>query len=102
MTRRRRNEQPTTLRDALGSVTGSLGLGQPDVHIRVMGVWQRCVDEPMRSQLRPAHLRNGVLTVHTDNSAWASQAKFLAAALLQKLQDDGLEVSEIRVVLVHG
>lgn len=95
-------DEPIPLRDSLGKVTGSLGLGNPDVQLQVMASWQRCVEEPMQSQLRPAHLKKGTLTLHTQNNAWASQAQFLAPALLEKLQEDGLEVSEIRVLLVYG
>ncbi len=99
--RGKRGDDPTPLKESLGKVTGSLGLGHPEVHLQVMSSWQRCVEEPMQSQLRPAHLKNGILTLHTQNNAWASQAQFLAQALLEKLREDGLNVSEIRVLLVY-
>lgn len=101
MRRGKRSENPIPLRESLGKVTGSLGLGHPQVHLHVMSSWQRCVEEPMQTQLRPAHLKSGVLTLHTQNNAWASQAQFLVPALLEKLQEDGLNVSEIRVLLVY-
>lgn len=99
MPRRERRDDPIPLKEVLGKVTGSLGLGKPDEHVELVAAWFRCVEEPMQSQVRPAYLRGGVLTLHTHSNAWASQMQYMSQLLIDRLTGEGLEIHEIKVVL---
>ncbi len=98
--RRRTNTGPIPLKEALADATKTIGINAPDAQQRLLHAWNECVQEPMRSNLRPARVQAGVLTLHAQSGAWASQADYFTETLLESLRAAGIDLTEIRVIQV--
>lgn len=59
--------------------------------------WAALAPPPFNSLSRPGPLNMGQMTVYTGNGAVAAKLKLLAPGLLKKLQNEGVEVTAIRV-----
>ena len=51
----------------------------------VLGRWDQVVGAEVASHCTPETFEDGVLTVRTDSTAWATQVRLLAAALVRRL-----------------
>jgi predicted nucleic acid-binding Zn ribbon protein len=67
----------------------------------VLGRWDAVVGADIAGHCQPLNFADGVLTVGTDSSAWATQVRLLVPTLLRKLAE---EVGEGRVakIVVRG
>jgi hypothetical protein len=59
--------------------------------------WATLVPPPFNSLCRPGPINMGQMTVYTSNNAIAAKLKMLIPGLLKKLQNEGVEVTAIRV-----
>lgn len=66
----------------------------------VVGRWREVVGDQVADHCSPETFDNGVLTVRTDSTAWATQVGLLVPTLLRRLADDVGEdvVREIHVL----
>lgn len=66
----------------------------------MFGKWDEAVGPTVAAHVRPVRLDQGVLTVEADDSAWATQVKFLTGTLTTRLADTAnvhVERIEVRV-----
>ena len=61
-----------------------------------MQVWVRAVGHRIADRARPSKLERGVLTVRVPSSVWASELSMLAASVVSRLRDAGIEVTDLR------
>jgi predicted nucleic acid-binding Zn ribbon protein len=72
--------------------------------LRVRGVfarWSELVGQEVADHCRPEAFVDGVLTVRTDSTAWATQLKLLAPTVVRRLNDE-LGDGTVTVVQVQG
>jgi predicted nucleic acid-binding Zn ribbon protein len=64
----------------------------------VFGKWPDAVGANVAAHVRPVRLDQGVLTVEADDSAWATQVKFLSGTITRRLAEvANVQVSRIDV-----
>lgn len=63
----------------------------------VFGKWADAVGPNVAAHVRPVRLDQGVLTVESDDVAWATQVKFLSATIIARLE----EVARVQVERVE-
>jgi predicted nucleic acid-binding Zn ribbon protein len=64
----------------------------------VFGRWDDAVGPTIAAHVRPVRLDHGVLTVEADESAWATQVKFLADTITSRLSEvAGVQLERIEV-----
>lgn len=64
----------------------------------VFGRWDDAVGQNVAAHVRPVRLDQGVLTVEADDSAWATQVKFLAGTIAARLAEvASVEIERIEV-----
>lgn len=59
--------------------------------------WAALMPPPFNSSCRPGPINMGHMTVYTSSNALAAKLRMLAPSLLKKLQNEGVEVTAIRV-----
>jgi predicted nucleic acid-binding Zn ribbon protein len=66
----------------------------------VLGRWDQIVGEELAAHCRPEAFEEGVLTVRADSTAWATQVRLLAPALLARLAAEVGAGTVARVVVL--
>ena len=79
--------------DALDSFMGSLRAVDRVQVAGVFGRWAEAVGDDIARHVRPVRLDRGVLTVEADDPAWATQVKFLASDITERLAN----VADVRI-----
>lgn len=95
---------PQTVGDTLARLLRDRGWVQ-DVSVGgVIGRWREVVGDQIADHCAPETFTDGVLTVRTDSTAWATQVRLLVPRLLRRLADDVGEgvVTEVRVLGPSG
>ena len=66
----------------------------------VMGRWPEIVGADIAGHVEPVSFTDGVLTVRTDSTAWATQIRLLTSSLLARVEEEigAGAVTELRVV----
>ena len=91
------------LRVSLDEMSNRLGLAAPDTLHQVFSGWVDLVGEPLASHVVPTGLRDGVLRLRADESAWAAQVGYLASSLTERINERvGAGVVVEVVVSVQG
>lgn len=67
----------------------------------VLGRWDQVVGAEVASHCTPETFEDGVLTVRTDSTAWATQVRLLAPRVLARLSDD-LGAGVVTKLVVRG
>ena len=69
----------------------------------VFGKWDDAVGPSVAAHVRPVKLDGGVLLVEADEPAWATQVKFLADTIVERLRAvAGVEVERVEVRVARG
>lgn len=91
--------------DKLGAILDSvladaLGLPAAALQVRLTRSWTEVVGPLLGGKTCPGRIRNGVLTIHVPNHAWAQELQLSQPALLEKIRAFAGEdaVREIRFV----
>jgi predicted nucleic acid-binding Zn ribbon protein len=94
---------PVPLTQSLDSVMRSLR-GADRIQLGgLFGRWDEAVGETVAAHVRPIKLDRGVLLVEADDPAWATQVKFLADTIVERLHDvAGVEVDTVQVRVARG
>lgn len=82
------DRDPQLLEQALGRLIANHGW---EVDLRVQGVfgrWAELVGEEVAAHCTPESFDEGRLVVRTDSTAWATQLKLLAPAVVRRLNED--------------
>lgn len=90
--------EPIQITTALDGVMKSLR-GTDRLQIGgLFGRWDEAVGSTVAAHVRPVRLDQNVLTVEADDSAWATQVKFLSGTLTERLAEiAGVRVERIDV-----
>ena len=90
--------EPMPLSAALEGVMRSLRGPGRDAARGVFGEWETLVGTAIAANVRPVRLSEGVLTVEVDEPAWATQFRFLADGVRERLVTElGVRVDRIDV-----
>lgn len=95
---------PKRLSDSLDRITRHLGGPSADVFSTVFVRWEDLVGPDIAAHSRPVSLRDGVLVLAVDQTAWAAQLRFLSAELLERISAaaGARQVSDISIRVVAG
>lgn len=91
---------PQTLAAATSDLAKNRGWSSRVAEGTVFGQWATVVGEQIAEHANPASLREGVLTVEAESTAWATQLRMVQAQLLAKIAaavGDGV-VTSLRIV----
>jgi predicted nucleic acid-binding Zn ribbon protein len=75
------------LRTSLNEMSTRLGLAAPDTLNLLFTGWLELVGEPLASHVVPTGLRDGVLRLRADESAWAAQVGYLGTELVDRINE---------------
>jgi predicted nucleic acid-binding Zn ribbon protein len=91
---------PRLVSDTLAALVRDRGWTQDLSVGGVVGRWRDVVGDQVADHCEPETFEDGVLTVRTDSTSWATNLKLLAPQLLRRLADDVGEgvVTEVRVL----
>lgn len=93
-----RVRDPVPISSSLDGVVRSLRGPSRTAVSGVFGRWDEAVGEQVAAHVKPVKLDEGVLVVEVDDPAWATQVKFLAPTITQRLGDvAGVRVERIEV-----
>jgi predicted nucleic acid-binding Zn ribbon protein len=92
---------PQRLADAIDLLVGERGWIEPVAVGGVIGRWDAVVGADLAAHCRPESFDDGVLTVRTDSTAWATQVRLLLPVLMGRM---AREVGEgtVRSIVVRG
>ncbi|MCA1840638.1 MAG: DUF721 domain-containing protein [Actinobacteria bacterium] len=89
---------PAGLSRLLNDVVKGLGGGNPLEQAKIFSAWESIVGRDIAIRCQPTSLKAGVLKVKADSPIWASEFKYLAPKVIDKLNLalGGTVVTEIR------
>jgi predicted nucleic acid-binding Zn ribbon protein len=79
------SRDPQTLGSVTNDVARSRGWSPRVAEGAVFGRWTAVVGEQIAAHASPSHLREGVLTVTAESTAWATQLRMVQAQVLAKI-----------------
>jgi predicted nucleic acid-binding Zn ribbon protein len=90
--------EPVPITRSLDSIMKSLR-GTDRIQIGgVFGKWDVAVGDQIAAHVRPIRLDQGTLLVEADTATWATQVKFLADTIIERLFDEArVEIAHIEV-----
>jgi len=100
--RGRSTDGPMRMDEALGALTGRLGMASAAVTGTVFARWEELVGPAVAQHVRPLKIDGATLVVSADHPAWAVQIRHLSAQVLERLREatgaaDAPEHLEVRV-----
>jgi predicted nucleic acid-binding Zn ribbon protein len=99
--RRQRREDPEALNAAIEGLIDARGWRLAAAAGSVFGRWEQIVGPELAAHTRPDGFTGGELTVTADSTAWATQVRLLAAALVRRVNAE-LGVDAVKRVKVRG
>ena len=97
----RDDRDPQGLSAAVDRLVGEHGWGEEIAVHAVIARWDILVGPEVAAHVRPERYADGVLAVRADSTAWATQVRVLAPALLRRLTEEIGDGTVTRVD-VHG
>lgn len=92
---------PQTVAGSIDRLIAERGWSAPVAVGGVIGRWDAVVGAETAAHCRPESFADGVLTVRTDSTAWATQLRLLLPSLQRRLAEEVGE-STVRRVVVRG
>jgi predicted nucleic acid-binding Zn ribbon protein len=77
------------------------GWQKPAAEGAVFGAWERVVGPDVAAHSRPIKLADGELTVEAESTAWATQLRLMAAALLKRIAAE-VGHNVVKKLHIHG
>ena len=99
--RRQRRDDPEALHAAIAGLIDACGWRLAAAAGSVFGRWEQIVGPELAAHTRPDGLADGELTVTADSTAWATQVRLLAAALVRRINAE-LGDGAVKRVKVRG
>jgi predicted nucleic acid-binding Zn ribbon protein len=88
--------EPVSISSSLDGVVRSLRGPDRSTVSGVFGRWEDAVGPQVAAHVRPLKLDEGVLVVEVDDPAWATQVKFLAGTIIERLAEvAGVSVARV-------
>jgi predicted nucleic acid-binding Zn ribbon protein len=92
------SSDPIPLSSSLDAVVKSLRGPSRAAVGGVFGRWDDAVGEQIAAHVQPVKLDGGTLVVEVDDPVWATQVKFLASTIIERLRTvAGVEVTRVEV-----
>ena len=92
------SNDPIPLSSSLDAVVKSLRGPSRAAVGGVFGRWDETVGEQIAAHVQPVKLDGGTLVVEVDDPAWATQVKFVAGTIIERLRSvAGVEVTRVEV-----
>ena len=76
--------EPKRLRDAIADVGHELGLPDPEQVAVVGALWDELAGPDLASHSSVRYVRDGMCVVAVDSPVWATQSRYLEAALIER------------------
>ncbi|WP_285658385.1 DciA family protein [Actinomycetospora sp. NBRC 106375] len=95
------DRDPQTLGRLASRLSGERGWAPRLADGAVFGRWAELVGSEVAEHARPESLRDGVLTVQADSTAWATQLRLLQRQLLARIAS-GLGDGVVTSMRIHG
>lgn len=92
---------PQVFGDVLAKLVKARGWQRPAAEAMVFGAWERVVGADIAKHSRPIKLDDGELTVEAESTAWATQLRMMAAALLKRIAAE-VGHNVVRKLHIHG
>jgi predicted nucleic acid-binding Zn ribbon protein len=92
---------PQKFGDVLERLVKARGWQKPAAEATVFGAWERVVGQDIASHSRPVKLADGELTVEAESTAWATQLRLMAAALLKRIAGE-VGHGVVKKLHIHG
>ena len=99
--RRARRDDPQPLAAAIGGLLSDQGWKEQAAVGSVFSNWGQIVGPDLAAHTRPDGFADGELAVAADSTAWATQVRLLASALVRRLNSE-LGEGTVRRVKVRG
>ena len=99
--RRARRDDPQPLAAAIGGLLSDQGWKEQAAVGSVFSNWGQIVGPDLAAHTRPDGLADGELVIAADSTAWATQVRLLASALVRRLNSE-LGAGTVRRVKVRG
>ncbi len=99
--RRARRDDPQPLAAAIGGLLSDQGWKEQAAVGSVFSNWAQIVGPDLAAHTRPDGFADGELAVAADSTAWATQVRLLASALVRRLNSE-LGEGTVRRVKVRG
>jgi len=99
--RRARRDDPQPLAAAIGGLLSDQGWKEQAAVGSVFSNWAQIVGSDLAAHTRPDGFADGELAVAADSTAWATQVRLLASALVRRLNSE-LGEGTVRRVKVRG
>ena len=99
--RRARRDDPQPLAAAIGGLLSDQGWKEQAAVGAVFSNWAQIVGPDLAAHTRPDGFADGELAVAADSTAWATQVRLLASALVRRLNSE-LGEGTVRRVKVRG
>lgn len=92
---------PKPVGSSMDAFVKSMGWSGPLKVAGVVGRWDSIVGDDVARHCQPVSFSDGVLTVKTDSTAWATQMRLLIPQLTQRLSDD-IGPGIVQKIVIHG
>lgn len=79
--------EPAPLGGLLHTLARSWGISDPEETARLFAWWERIVGPEVAARCQPSSLKDGVLKVRTESSAWAWEMKYLSPEIVKRIND---------------
>ncbi|MGI8426816.1 MAG: DUF721 domain-containing protein [Actinomycetota bacterium] len=79
---------PLKLGSLLAQLAAKWGMDYPMESARLFAGWQDIVGAEIAAKCQPTALKQGVLKVKTSSPAWASEFKYLAPAVIKRVNEE--------------
>jgi predicted nucleic acid-binding Zn ribbon protein len=99
--RRARRDDPQPLAAAIGGLLSDQGWKEQAAVGSVFSNWSQIVGPDLAAHTRPDGFADGELAIAADSTAWATQVRLLASALVRRLNSE-LGEGTVRRVKVRG
>jgi len=76
----------TEARTVLSSVLSSYGLDEKIAKYQFVNSWSEIVGEEIAKRSKPDSIRNGILVIRVESSAWAQELSFHKTVILRRLE----------------
>lgn len=78
-------KDPLPLSEMLEKLVAGLGPENPMETARLFGAWEQIVGPEVAGRCSPTSLKKGVLKVQADSAAWASEFRYLAPEVINRI-----------------
>ena len=98
--RTRRGGDPTSLGEVIASLAAERGWEADISSSTLLAQWSEIAGADLAAHVRAETLRDGVLTLRAETTAWATQTRLLSTELLKKVQNhpEGKSITTIKVL----